>query len=139
MSWWVWHNPYFSSGPPQFWVLSSAKVYTFFLGRLYMQFGEKLMTSHVEIEVWESHFHSQGRRHVKQSGHKFSGKTLRREMYSKLKLPRIVKNNRIEKHANNPVSHVQSPPLALLQFHFYQQSVLTMALFRPNSFRSLIL
>ncbi len=33
--WWVWRTDYFSSGPPQFWVLGSTKVYTFFWGRLY--------------------------------------------------------------------------------------------------------
>ncbi len=33
--WWVWRTSYFSSSPPQFWVLGSTKVYTFFWGRLY--------------------------------------------------------------------------------------------------------
>ncbi len=34
--WWVWCTPYFPSGPPQFWVLGSTKVYNFYWWRLYM-------------------------------------------------------------------------------------------------------
>ncbi len=35
--WSVWRTSHFSSSPPQFWVLSSTKVYTFLWGRLYMR------------------------------------------------------------------------------------------------------
>ncbi len=34
--WWVWGTYYFSSSPPQFWVLGFTKVYTFLWGRLYV-------------------------------------------------------------------------------------------------------
>ncbi len=39
--WWMWHTPSFSSGQPQFWVLDSTKVYTFFLGRLYLHIASE--------------------------------------------------------------------------------------------------